>query len=360
MRESFAEARAKAPCLFLIDELDSFGDRASFSADHKDYSVQVVNGLLESLDGVGGRQGVVVIGATNHAHLIDPAITRAGRLDRTVEIPLPDIQSLAQILRFHLKGDLDGVDIKAAAVAARGGTGADCESWVRRARGAARRSARQLHLDDLLAAINEQKSSMPGHLRARVACHEAGHALVTIALSLGTPTSLSLHDWGGSTEISWERRALTGRDLLRYIAQLLAGREAERLIFDDITAGAGGVEQSDLARATTLAAAYEGSYGLGTLGPLWLGAPSEMTTIARLTAIGSRVSKILEHAAQQALRALKENRPALERLSAALSDASYLDAADVTRLVGEIRLIEIEPLPETNVESLGQAEPQGK
>ena len=105
MRESFAEAKRKAPCIFLIDELDSFGDRGQFTDHNKDYSTQVVNAFLEALDGAGGRQGVVVIGATNHVGKIDPAITRAGRLDRTVEIPLPDIEALEKIFRFHLEDE---------------------------------------------------------------------------------------------------------------------------------------------------------------------------------------------------------------------------------------------------------------
>lgn len=89
MRSDFDKAKEGAPCILFCDELDSFGDRNSFSADNKDYSTQVVNGFLEHLDGLDGREGVVVIGATNNVSGIDPAILRPGRLDRHVAIPLP-------------------------------------------------------------------------------------------------------------------------------------------------------------------------------------------------------------------------------------------------------------------------------
>ncbi|MGO8739727.1 AAA family ATPase [Rhodoblastus sp.] len=346
MRESFAEAKRKAPCIFLVDELDSFGDRSSFTANHRDYSTQVVNAFLELLDGAGGRQGVVVVGATNHVARIDPAITRAGRLDRTVEIPLPDIDALEKILRFHLKGDLDEINVTPAAIAARGGTGADCEAWVRRARGAARRADREFAFDDLIAAIREGRSDLPEDLRERIATHEAGHAVVAMALSLDEPRAVSLHDWGGMTEFFRERRAMTGHDVIKVIAQMLAGREAESQVYGDFTAGAGGSADSDLARATKLAAAYEGSFGLGSLGPLWLGHPDELLDVVRLSAIGPRIAKLLRHAGEQARRALSENRGSLDRLRQALVEASYLDATQIRKAVGKIRVIEIEPLPE--------------
>ena len=344
MRESFATAKRKAPCILFIDELDSFGDRSSFNDHHKDYSTQVVNAFLELLDGASGRQGVFIVGATNNIGRIDPAITRSGRLDRTVEIPLPDIEALEKIIRFHLKGDLHSVDITSAAIAARGGSGADCEAWVRRARGTARRENREMCLDDVIAAIRAGRSALPEHVRTRVAIHEAGHAIVAYALGVGDPQSLTIHDWGGTTRITIEPREMTGADLIGSIAQLLGGREAEKLVYGDATAGSGGGESSDLAQATQLAAGFEGSFGLGSLGPIWLGSPDALLGVLRLSAIGARVSRILHHAGDQARRALIENRPALEFLAKELNDASYLDAKQVKAAVGKIRRVKIVPL----------------
>jgi ATP-dependent Zn protease len=344
MRASFAEAKRKAPCFLFVDELDSFGDRATFDHHNKDYSTQVVNGFLECLDGVGGRQGVVVIGATNHDASIDPAITRAGRLDRTVRIPLPDVTALAQILRFHLKDDLLGADLSAAAVAARGGSGADCEAWVRRARGEARRAGHALTLDGLVAAIRDGRMSLPDDIRKRISIHEAGHAVAALALGLGEPRLLTVHDGGGLTQVKFELRAMTARDVIAAIAQLLAGREAELLQFGDVTAGAGGDETSDLARATTLAAAFEGAFGLGSFGPVWLGAPDDLVGPFRLTTFGSQIREILYHAGTEARRALNENRAALESLANALYETSYLDAVQIRDALGPIRKIDIRPL----------------
>ncbi len=311
MRETFAEAKKRAPCILFIDELDSFGDRTNFAHHNRDYSTQVVNGLLESLDGAGGRQGVVAIGATNNASEIDSAITRAGRLDRTVRIPLPDMTALSQILRFHLKTDLGGVDLAAAAIAARGGSGADCKSWVRRARGVARRTNREMTIEDLVAAIRDGRSSLPDDVRKLISVHEAGHALVAIALGVGTPSSLTIHDVGGTTQIAHEVRAMTAAGVIAEIAHALAGREAEILVFGESTAGSGGGENSDLALATKLAVSFDGSWGLGELGPLWLGDPETLAEPIKLTAFSKRTGAILRHAQSEARRALVQNRERL-------------------------------------------------
>ncbi|WP_312356895.1 ATP-binding protein [Agrobacterium sp.] len=99
MKSDFFKAKESPPCILFCDELDSFGDRNSFAHDNRDYSIQVVNAFLEHLDGLGGREGVVVIGATNAFHRIDPAILRPGRLDRHVAIPLPSAKDRIAILQ---------------------------------------------------------------------------------------------------------------------------------------------------------------------------------------------------------------------------------------------------------------------
>jgi ATP-dependent Zn protease len=185
---------------------------------------------------------------------------------------------------------------------------------------------------------------LPEQIRERVSVHEAGHAIAALAVGLGEPQSLTIHDWGGSTLFAGERRAMTGLDIIKAIAQLLAGREAEKLVYGDFTAGSGGGEQSDLAKATMLAAAYEGSFGLGSLGPIWLGEPEQLATPMRLASFSGKIGEILQYSGAAARRALSENRPALERLAKALSEASYLDGAQIKKVVGVIRKIEIEPL----------------
>ncbi len=144
MRKAFVDAIAQAPSILFIDELDGIADRSNLSGHGAEYWTHVVNALLELLAGVEDRDGVVVIGASNHPHKIDAAILRAGRLDRHIGIPLPDLAALVQILRFHLRDDLAGADLKPVAASLLGRTGADVEAAVRRARGHARRRGRRL------------------------------------------------------------------------------------------------------------------------------------------------------------------------------------------------------------------------
>jgi hypothetical protein len=139
IKDVFERARKAAPSILFIDELDGISDRANLQGDYVEYWSQIVNLLLELLSGIEDRSGVVVIGATNHSDRIDPAIRRAGRLDRTITIELPDRDDLCAIFRFYLKRDLANCDLMPLALAARGGTGADVEAWVRRARSQARR-----------------------------------------------------------------------------------------------------------------------------------------------------------------------------------------------------------------------------
>ena len=348
MRRTFADAKAKAPCLLFIDELDSFGDRSQFDQRHKDYSTQVVNALLECLDGSASRAGIVVIGATNNPEAIDPAIRRAGRLDRTVLIELPDLESLKGIFRYHLGEDLEGVDLTPAAIAARGGSGADCEAWVRRVKGKARRQKQPLSLDDLLWEIRDGRPALPADLRHLVAIHEAGHAIIVAATGSAHLESLTITDWGGVTTTSADIRSLTATDILTDIVRSLGGREAERLVLGDVSAGAGGSVESDLAKATRLAMAYHGSFGLGDLGPLWIGDPEALQQAIPRNMLATAAARTLAHATSEAQRILRENRAPLMRLAEALEAATYLEADAARDAIGKIVRVEVQPLPLAN------------
>ncbi|EGY00459.1 Cell division protease ftsH [Nitrospirillum viridazoti Y2] len=156
MAVSFEEAAAHRPCILFIDELDSFTSRtASANGHNSTYQRQVVNSLLQHLDGMASRKGVVVVGATNLPEAVEPALLRPGRLERVVPIPLPDIAALIRILRFHLGTDLKDTDLyQAAAIAAQAGaTGAHIMMWVRAARRRARTARRPMRLGDLVGPL---------------------------------------------------------------------------------------------------------------------------------------------------------------------------------------------------------------
>ena len=139
MRRSFAEARSRAPSILFIDELDSFPPRGRAGRqDHELYTRQVVNALLAEMDGVAGRPGVVVLAACNDGEAVDPALIRAGRIDRVFEVGLPDARGVEAILRVHLRGALEGESLADVAHLALGASGADLEAAVRAARRAAR------------------------------------------------------------------------------------------------------------------------------------------------------------------------------------------------------------------------------
>ncbi|NYZ13359.1 AAA family ATPase [Azospirillum sp. RWY-5-1] len=342
MRAAFAEARAAAPAILFIDEIDSFGDRTRFTHDNKDYSIQVVNGLLEELDGIGGREGVVVIGACNHPGRLDPAITRSGRLDRTIAIPLPDQQALARILRHHLGGDLPEADLSKASLLALGGTGADCERWVRGARRRARHGGRDLVIDDVLDEIRGLQRARTADEAYRYAVHEAGHALVLVVEEPGALVSASIRQTadtqGGVVADRRDRKPVTRKEVAGRLRMLLAGRAAEEVVFGDVSTGSGGNASSDLAQATMLAAAALNAYGLddGVDGLLWRGLPTPDTLPATLSLrpdMGAQVSAMLADGYAEAKDLIQRHRQELECIARLLVERETADGTEIEILV---------------------------
>lgn len=324
MRGFFRTAKEVAPCVALVDELDSFGDRRRLGDHNHHYAVQVVNGLLECLDGDDGREGVLLIGATNHPEWIDTAIVRAGRFDRVIAIEPPSLADLASILRQHLGADLPEVDPSKIARLGLGGTGADCAAWVRRARGRARRFGRALDEADLIREVAGSNRKVDSEELRRAAVHESGHAVVaqTLDLALG---DLVLSSPGHSGDGYMRSRIPcigTRRTLDDVLAMLMAGRSAEILVFGSPTAGA----ESDLARATALARDMLFKWGLGSR--LAVYDPSE--TGPMFTA---RIERSLRSASEVAFRILTRRRGDLEHLTAALLVRKSLTGAEVETLL---------------------------
>jgi cell division protease FtsH len=332
IRKAFAEALLQSPSILFIDEIDTLPARGT-GKWNDDWWTSITNTLLECLDGFDRREGVVVIAACNDPSRLDPALVRSGRLDRHIEIPLPDVPSLVGILRTHLAVDLAGTDLREVALAARGGTGADVERFVREARGRARRAGRPISLQDLLSAVRNGQREWPSDLRRRVAYHEAGHAIALLALGIAEPTALSIGGGGGFAESDLgEMRAMTRSYLEKYLVVLLAGRAAEQLAFGEATAGAGGSDESDLGRATNLATRLETDYGLGAFGLVCIPG-SNSRDLFLLDTLRSAVGATIDRAYAAALELLGENQYALEALTAALFAAGYLDRADIQAIL---------------------------
>lgn len=328
IRKAFSEALLQSPSILFIDEIDTLPARGTGKWD--DWWTSITNTLLECLDGFERREGVVVIAACNDPSRLDPALVRSGRLDRHIEIPLPDVPSLVGILRTHLAADLVGTDLREVALAARGGTGADVERFVREARGRARRAGLPIKLQDLLDAVRNGQPEWPADVRRRIAYHESGHAIAFLALGIAEPKALSIGGTGGLAESDLgEMRAMTRSHLEKYLVALLAGRAAEQLIFGEATAGAGGSDESDLGRATALATRLETDYGLGAFGLVCIPGGSSGRDLLLLDTLRSAVSGTIDRAYAAALELLRQNQHALEALATALFGAGYLDRADI-------------------------------
>lgn len=340
MRGTFDEARKAAPAILMVDEVDAFGNRDEFRHDNKDYSVQVVNGFLEEMDGVAGREGVVVVAACNNAHRLDPAIRRSGRLDRVVHVPLPDQRALVGIFRHHLGDELADADLGPVATLALGGTGADVERWTRGARRRARAGKRAMAVDDLVAEVRGPGGRAPEALRVS-AVHEAGHSVALAVLAPGRLLSATIRETErsyGAVQAQPDDGLPTREGLMVRVAVLLAGRAAEEVVLGAVSANAGGSENSDLAKATALAASMLTAYGLDDqIGLLWLGeaTPRNLDILMRLRpGLEQRVQAILDDAYARAREVVGEHRRAVEAVAGLLLERETLTGGEVEAVVG--------------------------
>ncbi|MTI42510.1 ATP-dependent Zn protease [Roseibium hamelinense] len=344
MRRTFAEARKKAPCVLFLDEFDSVGDRRTVRGDNALYVVEKINGLLECLDGVEDREGIVVVAACNHPEIVDPAFLRPGRLERTICIPLPDRQAREQILRWHLKGALEHKDLSNIADRLEGHSGADIEKFVRDARRSARRERRDLEHDDLVSRLPNRIAFSQADLR-RIAVHEAGHAIVHASVGDGEIVRLRIEPelamQGTKVEVGCleiRKSALKGRTRRDYEAQLmvhLAGLAAEELVFGEIADGGGGSSGSDLAFATQIATEMEASLGFGDSLVQLIPNGSKQVREVLLTdrVLRQRVEATLDKAYEDARGILEENKPAHEALFDALMQRHELKGREVLEII---------------------------
>ena len=329
MRAFFEKAR-RAPCIALIDEIDSFGSRETFQESHRNYSSQCVNALLEHLDGSASREGIVVIATTNHPDRIDPAILRSGRIDRHIRIGPPGLDDLCGILRHYLGDALPDLDLAALAARARGMTGADAEGLVRRARGIARRDERHLVPADLVETLAEMRPPMNEALRVRASVHEAGHGLAAVASGATGRVTLSIASAGGVTELgaSTVPGSGTEADFDDALVLLLAGRAAESVVLGEVSAGSVG----DLAEATRLAAEMESRWGFSARFPLVSLGLGEAPDVLRAPWLMEPLQERLDRAYARALELMERERVALVRVSEALFHRQHLDDAEVRAL----------------------------
>ncbi|RVE98900.1 AAA family ATPase [Sinorhizobium meliloti] len=271
MQKSFKEARDAAPAILFVDEIDAFGSRDDAQGSNASYDIKAINGLLEQLDGIEGREGVIVVAACNHPKMVDAAILRAGRLDRHVVISLPDQHAREAIFRMHLHESLTDGDHHDFAAATAGLSGAEIQKIVRNARRSARRRREPITRGDVILHLPFMADIPPNILKAN-AVHEIGHAVVGAALGMDLVrvsiagrirVDASLQSLGQARfrRGTWIRR--TKEHYLDLIAMTMAGMAAEEVFLGGHDDGVAGNDGSDLFEATKTAIALERSYGMG-------------------------------------------------------------------------------------------------
>lgn len=327
MRDFF-DRLGREPCVALIDEIDSVGDRSSFSSSHRDYSTQVVNALLECLSDTCSEREVVLIATTNNPLHIDPAILRSGRIGRHIALALPGPDDLGSIIRHYAAPQaIDDAALQALVGLARGRSGADIEAATRTARSVARAAGRELALDDLAAALAGSGPVLAPEFRRRIALHEAGHGLASVRLGRSGPIELSIRASGGLTRIGEpEGVPVTEAALDSDLLILLAGRAAEQVLLGSVSAGAEG----DLHRATRLATLMETRFGFSRRYPLAV--LGEDLDLARTPWLIEPVHARLSSAYEAALELIRREEATVERIGMVLAERGYLDDGDFRAL----------------------------
>lgn len=348
MARDFQDARRFSPSILFIDEMDSVGSREHFTGSNATYSTQVVNALLAELQGFSGREQVVVIGATNNAESIDPALRRAGRLDRVIEVALPTIEALEKIFAYYLKRhglSVEGVAeiaLRPLAEASFGRTGADVSLAVRGALRRARLAGRRVSQDDLFAELynrplqDDLTRPLKGEGLRRVAIHEAGHALLRLDCggALGNITYISIipRPDGSlgfvSLQPNPDATTLTRADYLSLVAVTLGGRAAEEVFYgaDAVGAGAGGSASSDLAKAMGLALDMVCRLGLGSdLKLCWREEPREEDI--------EQAETLLAESYARAKAVVESKRDIVRRIADALVSRQEMSGHELTKVL---------------------------
>lgn len=336
-----ANSLADPVCLLNIEEVDAaVPNRSSLSGNASEYFNVLVSDVLAVLDSTLSGSRLILVASTNQIERVDPALLRPGRLEKVIEIPLPDAAGAVNILRFHLRGEIQD-DLSPLGPLLAGSTGADIMYLVRSARRAARHAGRRLNLADLIEAAMPRETHPPARL-FRMAIHESAHAVILLALAAGTVQGVFLRsagDAGGRTSVLYADDDLATRAAIEDRATVgLAARAAERLFTGAVSTGAGGAPDSDLGAVTVLVASLHASFGMRGA-PVYLGAETEMLHAVALDAgLREAVARDLRRLERRADRLVAANRDAILAVARRLAEKRHLAGAEVEAIVrGRLR-----------------------
>ena len=360
VRDLFAQAKAAAPSIIFIDEIDAIGRQRGkgFIGGH-DEREQTLNQILVEMDGFTPNDNVMVIAATNRGDLLDPALLRPGRFDRRVTLDMPDKEGRLAILKIHARGKTFAKSINWERVADRtvGFSGADLENMLNEAAIlAARSNKKEIDMVEVEEAATKvklgpaKKRLQSAEDRKITAYHEGGHAIVTNFLPKMDPVHrISIVARGmslGHTLIppAADRTHDTKTRLLNTITAMLGGRAAEDVMFNEMTSGA----SNDIEKATSLARAMVVDFGMSALGPINYGNQTDYGEFgnpemyegakisqAMMEKIDVEIKKIIDTGYKEAVVLIKKYKKDLDKVAKALLEKETLDRDEFEKIVGK-------------------------
>jgi len=361
VRDLFARAQEKAPCIIFIDELDALGKvRGVNGVGGHDEREQTLNQLLVEMDGFDTNKGVIIMAATNRPEILDPALLRPGRFDRHVALDRPDLKGREKILRVHVKSVRLAPEVDLSVIAAKtpGFVGADLANLVNEAALLAARKEREAvvmadfddAIDRIVAGLEKKSRLMNPKEKETVAYHEAGHAVVAESRPHADRVSKisiiprGVAALGYTQQLPTEDRYLLKKtELLDRLDVLLGGRVAEEMVFGDVSTGA----QNDLQRATDMVRHMVTQYGMSEqLGLatfeepraafLNIPMPQSGRAYSERTAqvIDEEIGRLLADAHARVTKTLTTKRAALEALAKLLLEREVVDRPMLEKLLG--------------------------
>ena len=368
VRDLFKEAKANAPAIIFVDEIDAVGQRRGqgMGGGH-DEREQTLNQLLVEMDGFDPKTNVIMIAATNRPDMLDPALLRPGRFDRQVGVDAPDMPGRLKILQVHSKGKplSKNVDLEVVARKTPGFSGADLANVLNEAALLTARSNAQLidnraldeAIDRSIAGPQRRTRLMRDHEKLITAYHEGGHALVAAGLNHTDPvTKITILPRGRALGYTMvipleDKYSVTRNELQDQLAYALGGRVAEELVFHDPTTGAG----NDIEKATGTARKMVTEYGMSaTIGPVKLGQGQPGAFMGEFgqnrdyseglaTTIDAEVRELMEQAHNEAYEVLVKNRDILDRLARELLEKETLDHIQIAEIFQDVEKLAPRP-----------------
>jgi cell division protease FtsH len=362
VRDLFTQAKAKAPCIIFIDELDALGKaRGIGGMGGHDEREQTLNQLLVEMDGFDPQVGVILLAATNRPEILDPALLRPGRFDRQVLVDRPDRRGREAILKVHLKKIKydENLDIEKLANMTPGMVGADLANivneaallTVRRDKEQAGMAEFQEAIERVIAGLEKKNRVINPKEKKIVAYHELGHAIVAMSLPGTDPVQKitviprGIAALGYTMQVPTEDRFLMSKtELENKIATLLGGRAAEEIVSGDISTGA----HNDLSRATDIARSMVTEYGMSNVGQVYY-APNRRTQFLSLTPEGPKeyseataevidqeINAIISAQYERSLEILKGRRGILEKSVTVLLEKETIEGDELKQLIAQV------------------------